>query len=88
MPKNDNPQALRFLASMAKHGEQAAAQLAQYTANFARTGDPNGEGLPEWKRASKGRARVLRIAPEGTAMGRADYVKMTRNLLIKGEPKA
>ena len=67
---------------------EAAAQLAQYTANFACRGDPNGEGLPEWKRASKGRARVLRIAPEGTAMGRADYVKMTRNLLIKGEPKA
>lgn len=26
MPKNDNPQALRFLASMAKHGEQAAGE--------------------------------------------------------------
>ena len=67
---------------------EAAAQLAQYTANFARTGDPNGGGLPEWRRASRGRARVLRIAPQGTAMGRADYVKMTLNLLRKGEPKA
>lgn len=67
---------------------EAAAQLAQYLANFARTGDPNGEGLPEWKRASRGSARVLRIAPEGTATGRADYMKMTRNLLTKGEPKA
>ena len=67
---------------------EAAAQLAQYLANLARTGNPNGEGLPEWKRASRGRARVLRIAPEGTATGRADYVKMTRNLLMKGEPKA
>ena len=67
---------------------EAAAQLAQYLANLARTGDPNGKGLPEWKRASRGRARVLRIAPEGTATGRADYVKMTRNLLTKGEPKS
>ena len=67
---------------------EAAAQLAQYLANLARTGNPNGEGLPEWKRASRGRARVLRIAPEGTATGRADYVKMTRNLLTKGEPKS
>ncbi len=67
---------------------EAAAQLAQYLANFARTGDPNGESLPEWKRASRGSARVLRIAPEGTATGRADYMKMTRNLLTKGEPKA
>ena len=67
---------------------EAAEQLAGYLANFARGGDPNGEGLPAWRRASKSRARVLRFAPEGTAMGRADYVKMTRNLLIKGEPKA
>ena len=67
---------------------EAAAQLAGYFANFARCGDPNGEGLPTWERASRRRARVLRLAPRGTAMGRADYVKMTRNLLRKGDPKA
>ncbi|MBR0209014.1 MAG: carboxylesterase family protein [Oscillospiraceae bacterium] len=67
---------------------EAAAQLAQYLANFARSGDPNGEGLPEWERASKRRARVLRFSPKSTAMGRADYAKMTFNLLKKGEPKA
>ena len=67
---------------------EASAQLAQYLTNFARCGDPNGEGLPEWKRASGGCARVLRIGPRGTAMGRADYGKMTLNLLRKGEPKA
>ena len=67
---------------------EAAGQLAAYLANFARTGDPNGEALPEWKRASRLSARVLRFAPEGTAMGRADYLKLTRNLLRRGEPKA
>ncbi len=67
---------------------EAAAQLAQYLANFARTGDPNGAGLPEWKRASRRCAHVLHIAPRGTATGRADYVKMTLNLLRKGDPKA
>ncbi len=67
---------------------EASAQLAQYLANFARSGDPNGEGLPSWRRASKGCARVLRIGPEKTEMGRADYAKMTLNLLKRGDPKA
>ena len=67
---------------------EVSAQLAAYLADFARTGDPNGDGLPEWKRASRGCARVLHIAPGNTAMGRAGYLKLTRNLLQKGEPKA
>ncbi|MBQ3481185.1 MAG: carboxylesterase family protein [Oscillospiraceae bacterium] len=67
---------------------EAAAQLAGYLANFARCGDPNGPGLPIWSRASRGRARVLHIAPRGTAMGRVDYGKMTLNMLTKGDPKA
>ena len=71
-----------------KRDYEASALLAEYLANFARRGDPNGEGLPEWKRASKGRARVLRISPSGAAAGRADYVKMTLNMLKKGDPKA
>ena len=67
---------------------EASAQLVSYLANFARTGEPNGPGLPRWERMGKGRARVLRIAPEVTAMGRAGYGKMTFNFLTKGEPKA
>ena len=67
---------------------EAARQLSDYLAAFARSGDPNGEGRARWKRASRLCARVLRIAPERTAMGRADYGKMTVNMLKKGDPKA
>ena len=68
---------------------EAAAQMASYLANFARTGDPNGEGLPVWKPAGGGLgAPVLRIGPAGTRMGHVSYARLTRNFLTKGEPKA
>ena len=72
-----------------KRDAEAAYQLASYMANFARTGDPNGEGLPLWKPAKKsGKADVLRISPEGTAMGHPQYFKLTKNFLTIGDPKA
>ena len=67
---------------------EASAQLAQYLADFARCGDPNGGDLPPWRPSAKICARVLRFAPRGTVMGRADYAKMMLNLLRKGDPKA
>ena len=66
---------------------EASKQMADYLSNFARSGDPNGEDLPEWKKAGKGLARVLHIGPKGTAMGRASYGKLTINMLTKGDPK-
>ena len=67
---------------------EASAQMTACLANFARSGDPNGPGLPLWLPAGKHSARVLRIAPQGTAMGRANYGKLIRNMLTKGDPKA
>ena len=68
---------------------EASGQLGAYLANFARGGDPNGPGLPIWKKARRGlSAPVLRIAPKGTAMGRVGYGKLTRNFLRRADPKA
>lgn len=64
---------------------EAAAQLAAYLACFARSGDPNGPGLPHWEKAKKG---VLRIAPDSTKMGRVNYLKLTRNFIRRPDPKA
>ena len=67
----------------------AAKQLAAYLANFARSGNPNGEGLPLWETAGHGpRTRVLRIGERKTAMGHAAYGKMARNFLRRKDPEA
>ena len=67
---------------------EASGQMLDYLANFARTGDPNGPGLPRWEGPGKGlRTRVLRIRAGGTAMGHAAYGKLLRNFLRRPDPK-
>ena len=68
--------------------EEASAQLCSYLANFARTGDPNGPGLPRWERMGRGRSRVLRIAEKDTKMDYVNYIRLTSNFLKRGDPKA
>ncbi len=68
---------------------EASEQMLGYLANFAKSGDPNGAGLPVWKKAGGGlRTRVLRIASGRTGMGHAHYGTMLINMLTKGDPKA
>jgi para-nitrobenzyl esterase len=38
------------------------AQMRGYLVNFARTGDPNGPGLPRWEKYSAAGRRVMRLA--------------------------
>lgn len=40
-------------------------QMMGYWINFAKTGDPNGPGLPAWPAFAADTAQVLRIAPTG-----------------------
>ena len=80
----------RLKESWRPYGErdfEVSRQMTDYAANFAKTGDPNGEGLPEWKPAGRRSAAALCFGPEKTAMGRPDYLKMTKNMLTKGDPK-
>ena len=64
--------------------QEASGQMMDYLVNFARTGNPNGPGLPLWKKGKP----VLRIGPKGTNMGHVSYYKLLKNMFTKGDPKA
>ena len=46
---------------------ELADQMSGYWANFARTGDPNGEGLPEWPKYDRESETAMEFGAEQTA---------------------
>ena len=55
--------------------QAVAGRLADYWANFARTGNPNGPGLPAWPRYDAKTDQLLDIRTDGSFVGVADPLK-------------
>ena len=59
-------------ASLPATSQVLAARMRDYWTQFARTGNPNSGGAPEWKRISDGQVQSL-TAPSPSSQSLADY---------------
>lgn len=66
---------------MAPKDYALSEQMINYLCNFARTGDPNGQGLPCWTASTPKQKQVLMLGESDTAMGKPSMVKMIRTML-------
>lgn len=58
-----------------------SGQMVRYLTNFVKNGDPNGEGLAQWKAVDGKNAKALRLGQGETRMGRPNKLKQFHTML-------
>jgi para-nitrobenzyl esterase len=65
-------------ANWTSEDRELAAIVQQYWTNFAKSGDPNGAGLPRWPTFDRERAMVMDIGPQLRAAALVDHSRLQR----------
>ncbi|MEI6748722.1 MAG: carboxylesterase family protein [Bacteroidota bacterium] len=67
--------------------KEVARIMNAYWVNFAKSGNPNGEGLPEWPVFSPKTNDILEIQPDGKPVGKPDPRKARLDVIEKAVNK-
>ncbi|MBR2806631.1 MAG: carboxylesterase/lipase family protein [Oscillospiraceae bacterium] len=73
-----------------KRDREVSEAMMDYMASFAKTGDPNSgnKNLLKWEKTSRSQHRVMCFRKNRSCMGRASLLKLTYNMITKGDPKS
>ena len=70
-------------ASVPPEDKEVARMMSAYWVNFARTGNPNGKGLPKWPVYSPKKNKILDVQPDGKPVSKPDPRKARLDVIEK-----